>query len=110
MAGNALRRAGDRLGRRTRYGSGYSRASIHDLVRDDRHSRRSAFPRSGPVETIPYSQFEALLDKVAEVSVVADSIQGTLRQPLPSGKRESFAVRADPQLAEKLAARYGDRP
>ena len=65
---------------------------------------------SGPVETIPYSQFEALLDKVAEVSVVADSIQGTLRQPLPSGKRESFAVRADPQLAEKLAARYGDRP
>jgi len=57
---------------------------------------------SGPVETIPYSQFEALLDKVAEVSVVVDSIQGTLRQPLP--------VRADPQLAEKLAARYGDRP
>jgi len=58
------------------------------------------------VETIPYSQFETLLDqnKVAEVTVGADSIQGTLTEPLPSGKREFFAVRVDPQLAEKLAS------
>jgi cell division protease FtsH len=58
------------------------------------------------VETIPYSQFETLLDqgKVAEVTVGTDSIQGTLKEPLPSGKREFFAVRVDPQLAEKLAS------
>ncbi len=58
------------------------------------------------VETIPYSQFETLLDqgKVAEVTVGADSIQGKLREPLPSGKREFFVVRVDPQLAEKLAS------
>ena len=54
------------------------------------------------VETIPYSEFETLLDrgKVAEVTVGADSVQGTLKEPLPNGKREFFAVRVDPQLAE----------
>ena len=58
------------------------------------------------VETIPYSQFETLLneDKVGEVTVSADSVQGALKQPLPSGKREFFTVRVDPQLAEKLAS------
>ncbi|MGD0335434.1 MAG: ATP-dependent metallopeptidase FtsH/Yme1/Tma family protein, partial [Xanthobacteraceae bacterium] len=58
------------------------------------------------VETIPYSEFQTLLDqgKVAEVTVGADSVQGTLKEPLPSGKREFFAVRVDPQLAEKLAS------
>lgn len=58
------------------------------------------------VETIPYSQFETLLDqnKVAEVTVAADSIQGTLKEPLPDGKREFYAVRVDPQIFDKLAA------
>ena len=58
------------------------------------------------VETIPYSQFEEFLnaDKVAEVTVGADSVEGTLKEPLPSGKRTFFAVRVDPQLAEKLEA------
>jgi cell division protease FtsH len=57
------------------------------------------------VETIPYSQFETLLEqgKVAEVTVSTDSVQGALKEPLPDGKREFFAVRVDPQLAEKLA-------
>jgi cell division protease FtsH len=57
------------------------------------------------VETIPYSQFESLLDqdKVAQVTVSADSIQGALKEPLPNGKRDFFATRVDPQLAEKLA-------
>ena len=58
------------------------------------------------VETIAYSQLETLLNqgKVAEVTVSAESVQGTLKEPLPSGKREFFAVRVDPQLAEKLAS------
>jgi cell division protease FtsH len=58
------------------------------------------------VETIAYSEFEALLDqgKVADVTVSTDSIQGTLKEALPSGKREFFAVRVDPQLAERLAS------
>ena len=58
------------------------------------------------VETIPYSEFETLLDqgKIAAVTVGADSVQGTLKEPLPSGKREFYAARVDPQLAEKLAS------
>ena len=60
------------------------------------------------IETIPYSQFEQLLadGKVAEVTVGADSIAGTLKEPLPSGKRQFFAVRVDPNLADKLAAQH----
>ncbi len=60
------------------------------------------------VETIPYSQFETLLDqgKVESVTVGVDSIRGTLKEALPSGKREFFAVRVDPQLADKLAGRH----
>ncbi len=58
------------------------------------------------IETIPYSEFERLLNtgKVAEVMVGAESIQGTLKEALPNGKRAVFAVRVDPQLADKLAA------
>src|SRR5437879_5614261 len=49
------------------------------------------------VETIPYSQFEQLLDggKIAEVLVGADSIQGKLKEPLPDQKRLVYTVRVD---------------
>jgi len=58
------------------------------------------------VETISYSQFETLLDqnKVAEVTVGADSIRGTLKESLPDGKKQFYAVRVDPQIFDKLAA------
>jgi cell division protease FtsH len=58
------------------------------------------------VETIPYSQFEQLLndDKIDEVSISVDSIQGRLKAPLPDGKQTFFAVRVDPAIADKLAA------
>ena len=58
------------------------------------------------IETIPYSEFERLLGegKVAEVTVGVESIQGSLKEPLPGGKRAFFAIRVDPQLADKLAA------
>jgi cell division protease FtsH len=60
------------------------------------------------VETIPYSEFERLLGegKVAEVTVGADSLQGTLKEPLPNGKRAFFAIRVDPQLANQLTAQH----
>jgi len=58
------------------------------------------------VETISYTQFETLLDqnKVADVTVGTDSIQGTLKAPLPDGKTQFYAVRVDPQIFDKLAA------
>lgn len=58
------------------------------------------------VETISYSQFETLLDqnKVAEVTVGSESIQGTLKQAQPDGKTEFYVVRVDPRIFDKLAA------
>jgi cell division protease FtsH len=58
------------------------------------------------IETISYSEFEHLVAnaKVAEVAISADSIQGSLKEPLANGKREFYVIRVDPLLASKLAA------
>jgi cell division protease FtsH len=58
------------------------------------------------VDRIPYSQFEQLLaeGKIAEVAVGEDAIQGTLKEPLPSGKKQFITARVDQALADKLAA------
>ncbi|MBV9112669.1 MAG: ATP-dependent zinc metalloprotease FtsH [Hyphomicrobiales bacterium] len=56
------------------------------------------------VETIPYSQFEQLLtdNKISEVLVGTDTIQGTLKNPFPDGRKLFYTVRVDPALADKL--------
>ena len=56
------------------------------------------------VETIPYSQFEQLLaeNKISEVLVGTESIQGTLKEPFPDGRKLFHTVRVDPGLADKL--------
>src|SRR5262249_40232023 len=58
------------------------------------------------VETIPYSQFEQLLDenKISEVLVGSETIQGTLKEPLPGGRKLFNTIRVDPELASKLSA------
>jgi cell division protease FtsH len=58
------------------------------------------------VETIPYSQFEQLLDenKISDVLVGTETIQGTLKEPFPDGRKLFSTIRVDPELAGKLAA------
>jgi len=58
------------------------------------------------IETIPYSQFEQLLDqnKISEVLVGSDTIQGTLKEPFPDGRKLFSTTRVDPELASKLTA------
>ncbi len=58
------------------------------------------------VDTIPYSQFEQLLDgnKIAEVLVGQETIQGTLKEPFPDGRKEFYTVRVEPGLADRLQA------
>ena len=62
--------------------------------------------RSTQIETIPYSQFEQLLaeNKISEVLVGTETIQGTLKEPLPDGRKLFYTVRVDPELADKLKA------
>jgi cell division protease FtsH len=57
------------------------------------------------IATIPYTQFEKLLsnDQISKVSVSQNYIQGTLKKPLPNGKKDFYTTRVDPQLAGKLA-------
>jgi cell division protease FtsH len=56
------------------------------------------------VDTIPYSEFEQLVEqgKVSEVAVGQDTIQGKLKDKLPSGKSAFITARVDPELAKKL--------
>ena len=58
------------------------------------------------IETIPYSQFEQLVDqnKISEVLVGSDTIQGTLKEPFPDGRKLFNTTRVEPDLAAKLSA------
>ncbi|HLZ01143.1 MAG TPA: ATP-dependent zinc metalloprotease FtsH [Bradyrhizobium sp.] len=59
------------------------------------------------VETVPYSKFEELVAQgaVTEVTIGPDTIEGKLRNPLPSGKSAFIATRVDMALAERLEAK-----
>jgi len=59
------------------------------------------------IDTIPFSQFEQLVaaGSVAEVAVSSDTIQGKLKDKLPSGKSAFITARVDAALAEKLLAK-----
>jgi cell division protease FtsH len=58
------------------------------------------------IETIPYSQFEQLVDenKISEVLAGSDTIQGTLKEPFPDGRKLFNTIRVEPDLAAKLSA------
>jgi len=65
------------------------------------------FATYNTIETIPYSEFEQQLAQgnVSEVAVSQDTIQGKLKNKLPSGKEAFVTARVDPAFAEKLAAK-----
>ncbi|HVV70988.1 MAG TPA: ATP-dependent zinc metalloprotease FtsH [Verrucomicrobiae bacterium] len=62
---------------------------------------------SAQVDSIPFSQFEALVaqGKVKSVSVGQDSIDGILKAALPSGHTGFTTARVDPAIAAKLEAK-----
>jgi cell division protease FtsH len=65
---------------------------------------QSLWLRFTQIETIPYSQFEQLLaeNKISEVLVGTETIEGKLKEPLPDGRKQFYTVRVDPGLADKL--------
>jgi len=56
------------------------------------------------VEPIPYSQFQTLLKerRIAEISITDTHIMGTLKEPLPDGKKSFIATRVDTGLAREI--------
>jgi cell division protease FtsH len=59
------------------------------------------------VETLPYSQFLALVEqgKVKEAYVTDQFIRGTLTEPIPDGRTLFVTTRVEPELAAALAER-----
>jgi cell division protease FtsH len=62
------------------------------------------FGTAGQIATIPYSEFQALLQggKVAEIGISDNFIQGKLKEPLPSGQTLFSTTRVDPGFAQEL--------
>jgi cell division protease FtsH len=58
------------------------------------------------VAAIPYSEFQKLVreDKVAQVVVSQDQLQGVLKEPLLDGKKRFVTVRVDAEMARELDA------
>ena len=56
------------------------------------------------IEAIPYSEFQRLVreNKVAQVVVSQDQLQGELKEPLPNGKKRFVTVRVDADMAKEL--------
>jgi cell division protease FtsH len=56
------------------------------------------------IEAVPYSQFQQLLHdgKVDQVSVSDRFIRGTLKEPLPNGKKQFVTTRVDADLVNEL--------
>ena len=57
------------------------------------------------VEPLPYSEFQRLVadGKVSEIAIAENTIQGTLKNPLPDGRIKFVTTRVEPALAHDLA-------
>ncbi|MBY0565153.1 MAG: ATP-dependent zinc metalloprotease FtsH [Hyphomonadaceae bacterium] len=65
------------------------------------------FDLANPTQTVPYSRFDQWVaeNKVSEVTIGPDLIEGRLRAPSANEPARFVTVRVDPALAESLAAR-----
>jgi len=65
---------------------------------------RNWWSETQQVETIPYSEFQVLLeqDKVESISIAENYIRGKLRVPMQDGRTHIFTLRVDPDLAQEL--------
>ena len=86
------------MSKQTRFHIGYWIAAVIGLM-----VLQYFYVSAQKVATIPYSQFQQLLQegKVAKVGVSDRYIQGTLKQPL-NGKTEFETTRVDPRFADQL--------
>jgi cell division protease FtsH len=77
---------------------------------------QGAYQASKQYATIPYSQFQSLLDanKVDKVWVAQNDIKGLLKEPEQNGKKQFETTRVDPALAGELdkhhVTYFGEEP
>src|SRR5260370_2443020 len=96
-AGSGARRM--RMNRQTQFHVAYWLAAIIGSL-----LLQHFYSSSQRIEALPYSQFQQLLQegKVDRVAVSDRYIQGTLKEPLPNGKKQFVTTRVDSQLAGDL--------
>src|SRR3984893_14947604 len=71
---------------------------------------QSLYLQSTKITPIPYSRFETLLDqnKIKEVAITQNRIQGTLKEAEPDGLKDFVTTRVQPpERARKLAKEGG---
>ncbi|HEX6979666.1 MAG TPA: ATP-dependent zinc metalloprotease FtsH [Alphaproteobacteria bacterium] len=71
---------------------------------------QNIWTQASQIQPIPYSEFQSHLreGRVAEVVVTDNFLHGTLKEPLPDGRRQFVTTRVDPAFAEELQ-QYGVR-
>ncbi len=86
--------------RRTQFNVGYLLIAVAALL-----MIQSLWLQTRTVQPITYSEFQTYLkdNKVQEIRILPNYIEGTFRDPLPDGRTRFVAVRVDPDLARDLA-------
>src|SRR6266404_6346194 len=100
QAASAVSRARwTRMNKQTQFHVGYWLSAIIGIL-----LLQHFYSISQRIEALPYSQFQQLLQegKVDRVAVSDRYIQGTLKEPLPNGKKQFVTTRVDSQLAGDL--------
>jgi cell division protease FtsH len=90
---------------KTRFDVGYAVAAIFGIL-----VIQYVISIAGQTAAIPYSEYQQLLHqgKVASVGISDRVLQGTLKDPLPSGQKQFVTTRVDPEIAGELE-KYGVR-
>jgi len=86
--------------KRTQFSIGYLVVAIAAML-----WIQSLWVQMRTVQPISYSEFQTYLrdDKIGEINVLPNYIEGTFKQALPDGRTRFVAVRVDPELARDLA-------
>ena len=87
--------------RKTRFNLGYAVLAVLAIL-----MLQNLFGQTVRVEQIPYSQFQAYLadNRVEEVRIGQDRIQGKLKNPAEGQAQHFITVRVDKDLADSLSA------
>ncbi|MET3840517.1 ATP-dependent zinc metalloprotease FtsH [Bradyrhizobium sp. OAE829] len=83
----------------TRFNVGYAIAAVAAIL-----LIQYIVSATSQVAVIPYSEYQQLLKqgKVATVGISDRILQGTLKEPLPSGQKQFVTTRVDPGIAQEL--------